>query len=187
VEGLRIDVFPGISGAHLEQDAAHADAHDGAGLEQFEADGIDLCLGPLGAFQTKPSQCFDQGLIQSGEVKADLIGLHFIGREPVGEQAHLLHDAILHLSPRAVELLVQLLRGPGLSRQWSHHEARVFSLVEVFGLGHNATQTGPALVRLIGELGEEAHRLAGALVQHVRLMVHALPSMLIPKSLFTIF
>ena len=101
-----MDIFPGIGGAHLEHDAAGADAHDCADLEQLESDGIDLCLGPLGAFQGQPPERLNQRVGQSREVKPELITLHFVGGEPVGEQAHLLLDAVLHFSAGTVELLV---------------------------------------------------------------------------------
>ena len=38
VEGLRVDVFPGVGGAELKQDAAHAEPHDGADFEQLQTD-----------------------------------------------------------------------------------------------------------------------------------------------------
>ena len=59
MEGLREDIFPGIGGSELEQDAAHADSDDGADLEQLEPDRIDLRLGPLSAFEAEPAQRLD--------------------------------------------------------------------------------------------------------------------------------
>ena len=106
VEGLDVEVFPGVGGAELEQYAAHADSYDGADFEQLHADRIHLRLGLGGTFQSQPPQRFDQRVSQCGEVETQLVAFHFVGREPVGEQAHLLLDAVLHLSPAAVELLV---------------------------------------------------------------------------------
>ena len=60
MEGLGVDVFPGISRAHLEHDTAYAYRHDGADLEQPGADGVDLGLSPLGALQAQPAQSFPQ-------------------------------------------------------------------------------------------------------------------------------
>jgi len=51
VEDVCVDVFPGISRAELEPHAAHAQPDDGPDLEQLEAEGIDLGLGPLGTLQ----------------------------------------------------------------------------------------------------------------------------------------
>jgi len=65
-----------------------------------------LCLHPLGAFQCQPSERLNQRVGQSGEVQPELIALHFVGREPIGEQAHLLLDAVLHFTTSAVELLI---------------------------------------------------------------------------------
>ncbi len=79
--------------------------------------GIDLSFGPLGGFQGQAAQRLDQGVGQSRELKPQLIAFHPVGGEPVGEQAHLLLDTILHLAAGAVELLVQVLCGPRLSRQ----------------------------------------------------------------------
>ena len=56
VEGVGVDVFPRISGTELEEDAAHADAHDSADLERPEADGVDLRLGPPGTLQAQAAQ-----------------------------------------------------------------------------------------------------------------------------------
>ena len=60
VEGLSEDIFPGIGGVELQGNAADADAHDGADLEQLETDGIDLSLGPVCALQAQSAQGFDQ-------------------------------------------------------------------------------------------------------------------------------
>src|SRR6266567_3424567 len=106
MEGVGVDVLPWIGAAHLEQDAAHADADDGADLEQLEADGVYLRLGPFRSLQGQAAQSFDQGIGQRGEVEAQLVAFHLVSGEPVGEQAHLLLDAILHLPAGAVELLV---------------------------------------------------------------------------------
>ena len=51
VEGSRVDIFPWISRAEFEQHAAHADADDGADLEQLEPDGVGPRLTPCSAFQ----------------------------------------------------------------------------------------------------------------------------------------
>jgi hypothetical protein len=117
VEGMDEDILPWIGAAHLEQDAAHADADDGADLEQLQPDGIDLGFGPLGALEGQPTQGFHQRVSHRGEVEAELIALHLIGGEAVGEQAHLLLDAVLHLAAGAVELLVQVLRCPWFGRE----------------------------------------------------------------------
>src|SRR5580692_6245197 len=106
VEGLGVEILPGIGGTELEQDATHADPNDGADLQQLEADGIHLGLGPGSTFQSQAPQRFHQGVSHGGEVETQLVAFHFVGGEPVGEQAHLLLDAVLHLSPGAVELLV---------------------------------------------------------------------------------
>ena len=55
MEGVREDVFPGISRAELQEDPAHADPYDGADLEQLETVGINLSLGPLSAFEGQPT------------------------------------------------------------------------------------------------------------------------------------
>jgi len=55
VEGLCEEFFPGISRVELKEDAAHADAHDGADLEQLETDRIDLSLRPFGALEAQPA------------------------------------------------------------------------------------------------------------------------------------
>jgi hypothetical protein len=60
VEGCGVDMFPGICAAHLEHDAARAEAYDGADLEQLETDGIDLSLSPFGSLQGQASQGLDQ-------------------------------------------------------------------------------------------------------------------------------
>jgi hypothetical protein len=67
VEGGRVDVFPGVGGAHLEYDPAHAHAYDSADLEQLETDGIDLRLRPLGPFQSQAPQGFDQRVGNNAE------------------------------------------------------------------------------------------------------------------------
>src|ERR1700686_3674113 len=79
VEGLCEEVFPGIGRVELKHDAAHADAHDGADLEQLETDRIDLSLSPLCALQAQPAQRLHQGVCQRGEVEAQLIALHLVG------------------------------------------------------------------------------------------------------------
>jgi len=170
VEGLCKEVFPGIRGTELQQDAAHADADDGADLEQLQPDGIDLRLGPLGAFQAQPAQRLHQRVGQCGEVEAQLVALHFVGREPVGEQGHLLLDAVFHLAAGAVELLVEILWAPLFGRERGNHEARVLPLVEILGFGHDAARSRPALFRLVLELGEDTGRLAAALMHPLRLM-----------------
>jgi hypothetical protein len=67
VEGLSVDVLPRIGAAHLEGDAAHADADQGADLEQLKAEGIDLGLSPLGPFESQSPQGFDEGVGQRRE------------------------------------------------------------------------------------------------------------------------
>ena len=106
VEGIREDIFPRIGRTDLEQDAAYADTHDGSDLEQFAADRVHLRLSPIGAFQGQPPERLNQRVGQRGEVQPELIALHLVGRQPVGEQAHLLLDAVLHFASCAVELLV---------------------------------------------------------------------------------
>ncbi len=70
-------------------DKAHAEVCHGADFEQLQADGIDLRLCPLGVLQTQPAQGLDQRVGQRREVEPQLVALHFIGGEPVGEQAPL--------------------------------------------------------------------------------------------------
>ena len=64
-------------------------------------DGIDLRLGPFRSFQPQPAQPFHQRLGQRGKIEPQLVALHFVGRKPVGEQDHLLLDAVLHLAEGA--------------------------------------------------------------------------------------
>jgi hypothetical protein len=173
LEGASIEVFPGIGRAHLEHDTAGADAHQGADFKQLEANGVDLGLGPFGAFQGQPPQGFDQSIGQRGEVQAQLIAFHLVGGEPIGEQTHLLLDAVLHLATGTVELLVQLLGWPCFGCQRSDHEARVLAFIKIFCLGHNAARVGPALVCLVLELGKDTSRFRGVLVTKLRL-VHLL-------------
>jgi len=106
VEGSRIDIFPRVTRTELQQHAAYAEAHDSPDFEQLQADRIDLRLGPLGAFEGQPPQRFHQGVSHSGEVEPQLIALHLVGGEPVGEQAHLFLDAVLHFAASAVEPFV---------------------------------------------------------------------------------
>lgn len=49
MEGLGVEVFPGVGEVELEQYTAHADPYDGADFEQLQADRIHLRLGPGGA------------------------------------------------------------------------------------------------------------------------------------------
>ena len=49
IEGLCVEVFPGIGGTHFQAHAARAEPHEGTDFEQFQADGIDLGLSPLGS------------------------------------------------------------------------------------------------------------------------------------------
>lgn len=85
VEGVGVEILPGIGGAHLKQDAAHADANDDADLEQLETDGIDLRLGPFGTLQSQAAQGLDQRVGKCGEVQAQLVALDLVCGEPVGE------------------------------------------------------------------------------------------------------
>jgi len=115
--GAGVEVLPGIGETHFQLDAAHADAHQRADLEPLEPDGIDLSLSPLRALQGQPPERFEQRLSQRRQVEPELIAFHLFGRQAIGEQVHLLFDAVLHLAARAVELLVQVLRGPLAGRE----------------------------------------------------------------------
>ncbi len=83
---MRVDVFPGVGSAPLEQHAAHADPNDGTDLEHLPTDRIHRRLGPGSAFQSQPAQRFDQCVSHGREVEVQLVAFHFIGGEPVGEQ-----------------------------------------------------------------------------------------------------
>ena len=106
VEGPSVNLFPRICGTEFQPHAAGADPDDGADFEQLEPDRIHLRLGPLGALQRQPPERFNQRISQRRQVQPELIALHFFGREAIGEQAHLLLDAVLHLAALALELLV---------------------------------------------------------------------------------
>src|SRR5208282_3117945 len=106
VESLSIDLLPRIGGTEFQPHTPGADMYEGADFEQLEPDRIDLRLSPLGALQRQPPQRFNQRISQRRQVQPELIALHFFRREAIGEQAHLLLDAVLHLAALAVELLV---------------------------------------------------------------------------------
>ena len=59
-EGRCVLVLPRVRRAQLEQYAAYADSDHSADLDQLEADGIDLRLGPLCGRQAQPSLGFHQ-------------------------------------------------------------------------------------------------------------------------------
>ena len=54
VEGVGVQVVPGIGGTELKEDPAHANATDGADFEQHQTDRIHLRLGPGSTFQSLP-------------------------------------------------------------------------------------------------------------------------------------
>ena len=112
VEGPSVNLLPRIGGAEFQPHAPGADAYPGADLEQPEPDRIHLRFGPLGALERQPPQRFNQRIGQRRQVQPQLIALHLLGQQAIGEQAHLLLDAVLHLAALAVELLVQLARRP---------------------------------------------------------------------------
>src|ERR1017187_5933852 len=82
----------------------------------------------------------------------------------VTEQHQLFFYPILHLSSGPVLFFIQRLCRPFFSTQRRHHEPRILSLFQVFGLGHHPPRTTPTLPRLIDELFEQARRAAGLLV-----------------------
>src|SRR6185437_7478003 len=97
MESASVEVFPGLGGTELKDDAAEADAHDCAELEQLKDDDVNLGLSPFGSREGQATQGFHQGVGQCREVQTQLVALHLVGGEPVSKQAHLLLDAILHL------------------------------------------------------------------------------------------
>ena len=68
----------------MQPDPTGAEADHGTDLEQLKTDGVHLRLGPLGALQRKPPQRLDQRIAERREVEAQLFGLHFFRRQPVG-------------------------------------------------------------------------------------------------------
>src|ERR1039458_7584554 len=65
---------------------------------------------------------------------------------------------------------IQRLRRPFFSTYRGHHEPRVLSLFQVFGLGHHPPRAAPTLPRLIDELFEQPGRATGLLVLGFRLL-----------------
>src|SRR6266436_2232936 len=103
------------------------------------------------------------------EVQPQLIAPQVVRAGAVREQHQLFFNPILHVSSGAVVLFIQLLRWPCFSTQRRHHEPRVFSLLQMLGLGHYPSRTAPTLLRLIGEFFEQPGGAAGLLVLGFRL------------------
>src|ERR1700722_1327219 len=147
------DFLPRICLRIADPDFPGRDAYLGCDFQQPQADRLHLVLRPFRSCQTQPPQPLDQHIGQGREVQAKLIRPQELRAHAVTEQAELFFDAVLHLSPCAVELFVELLGRPSRGWQRRDHVARILLARDLFGLGDDATSPAPGLARLVEELG----------------------------------
>ena len=89
------------------------------------------------------------------------------GTGAVSEQPQLmLLDPVLHLSARAVELLVQALSAGALKQQIRHHEARIGALGQILRLADHSMPARPGFARAIVKVAVAARGLARALMPY---------------------
>jgi hypothetical protein len=111
---------------HRDLDAAHADPHQHADLEQLEADGAAGRAGELRVLESKTPQCADEHISQCSKPQPQLIGAHRGGRGAVGKQIELAFlDAVLHLAAGAIDFLVEMAGLVLGTRQGGDDKARV--------------------------------------------------------------
>ena len=78
-------ILPWVGRSDGELDAPHADAHQGAQLQQFQTDRAAGSLGELRVRQADATQCAEQDVSHGGEPQAELIGSHGGSRGAIGE------------------------------------------------------------------------------------------------------
>jgi hypothetical protein len=105
----------GTARADREMDAAHADAHLGAELEELEADGLHSSAGELGMFERDTAHGVDEDVSHGREVEAQLIGLHGGGGRAVGKELELFADAVLGFAAGAINKAFRRAPAP---RSW---------------------------------------------------------------------
>ena len=80
-----------------------------------------------------------------------------VARGSVREEIQLLLlDPVLHVAAGAVQVLVQLARGPGRGVQFGHDEARVGALREMLGLADDPARPRPVVPCPVPQLLEHA-------------------------------
>src|ERR1700740_1479998 len=94
---------------HSEFDAPYAGSHQGADLEQLEADGAASGAGELGVDPGDATQRANQHIGHRSEPQPQLVGTHRARRSAVGEEVELaLLNAVFHVAAGAIELLVEM-------------------------------------------------------------------------------
>src|SRR5207302_4659577 len=93
-------------------DSAYRDADDGPDLQKLQPNRVALGMRQLGLGQTKLPQSPHHYIRHRREHHPQLIGAHRRATHPAGEQEQLLlFDAVLHVAPTTVFVLVERLRG----------------------------------------------------------------------------
>src|SRR3990172_11902881 len=159
--GCGEDVLPGIGATVADPDAACRDTYLRGDFQQPRRDRFVLCSRPLRARQPQPPQRIQQHVSERGKVQPQLIGPQSLRAQPVAEQTQLLLDAVFHLASGAVELLIELLRGPGLWAERRDQVARILLALDLFRFGHHAPRSRPALLGAISELTEHPRGFSG--------------------------
>ncbi len=152
----------GTAGSHGDLDASHAGGDDGADLEQGQADGAAGRLGEASVLETDAAQGTEQDIGHRGQPQAELVGEHGVRRGAVGEHVHLAFlDAVLHVSARAVDLLVEMATFDLGATERGDDEARIGLALGPFGFADDAATSAPARARRVPEVLEAPRRLAG--------------------------
>ena len=166
--GERELVVPGKARGHGELDPPHAAAHQGADLQELQADGAAGGVGKPGVAERDPAQLVEQHVGHRREPKAELVGRHGRRRAAVGEQVELLLlDPVFHFAARTIEILV---KGAGVdpgSGQGGDHEAKIGTAGQMLGLAHDPPRPAPGLLCPVSEILEHPGRLAGRLAPPV--------------------
>ena len=107
VEHLGEENLIGTTFGQREPDPSHGDADDGSDLEQLQADGVAAGLSQRRVLQSVLPQRLEEDIGRARQPQPELIGSHGLATGAIGEQAELLLlDAVLHLAPGAVQILI---------------------------------------------------------------------------------
>ena len=120
----------------MEADLPGVAQDDGADL--LEADGAGLGACQVAAGEAEAADRREERVGEAGEQQPQLVGPPFVTGGAIGEEFELLLDAVLHLAPGAVEILIE---GTWLAAEIGDDVARVAAVVVVLDAGDDTRRS----------------------------------------------